>query len=139
MKTAVDILLYIWQLPQNIVGLALIPLYRKTRLCVMNYKGRKVYVYDKFPGGVSLGRYIHVDYWREHPDKEHSRMKLSENIRHEYGHCIQSKRWGPLYLFVPGMVSLIHNIFCNCEKHKHKSYYSIWPENEADRLGGVVR
>lgn len=138
MRAVIDILLYVWQLPQNLVGLSL-PLFYRTRLRTLDYKGKKVCIYDNFPGGVSLGKYIHLDYYRHYPSEEQLRISLSDSIKHEYGHCRQSERWGWLYLPGPGLVSGAHNLLCKCIKHKHKSYFNVWPENEADRLGGVTR
>ena len=38
--------------------------YEKTRLKTFRYKDHDVYIYDKFPGGISLGKYILLDYNR---------------------------------------------------------------------------
>ena len=74
---------------------------------------------------------------------------LSESLRgasydrvlaHEYGHSLQSLILGPLYLFAVGVPSFI---WCNLpyfqrmRKTKGKSYYSVYPENWADRLGKI--
>lgn len=34
------------------------------------YKDSTVYIYDKFPGGISLGQYIHVDFSKVNKNKE---------------------------------------------------------------------
>lgn len=120
-----NILLYIWQLPQNLAGLAMRSFYTADER--FGYRDAQVQISESFRSGISLGRYIIL------------KRNSETDVMHEYGHCRQSKRWGPLYLFVPGLVSLAHNIFCNCVNHKHGSYHNIWPENEADRLGGVER
>lgn len=117
--------LYLWQLPQNLLGILLSGCYKTTQK--FKYKDVVVRICPTFKNGISLGRYIIL------------KNKNKNTIKHEYGHCIQSKRWGPLYLFTVGIVSITHNKFCNCKKHKHGNYYNIWPENEADRLGGVTR
>lgn len=57
-----------WELPQSLLGLILLQFYKKTLLKTFYYKDQKVYIYDKFPGGISLGYYILVDYNREHLD-----------------------------------------------------------------------
>ena len=126
MNTVKKILLYIWQLPQNLLGLLLFALYKKGSKDVP-YKDVIIRFNPRFISGISLGKYILLNY----------NSKWAKE--HEYGHCIQSRRWGWFYLLVPGLVSLIHNVFCKCKNHKHQSYYNIWPENEADRLGGVKR
>ena len=89
-------LLYIWQLPQNIIGLLLFYVYYKD--------GNKVSWYDfkvnvkskKMKGGITLGKYIIIS--------------NVGSLNHEYGHTIQSKILGPLYLPVIGVRSLIHAI-----------------------------
>ena len=116
------ILLYIWQLPQNILGLLfLLCLKGKQELLVDNIR---FYYIDTFPGGISLGDYIILGY------------KNARSVRHEYGHCIQSRYLGWLYLPVVGLPSLLHAAFCECRKH---SYYDFWTEAWADKLGGVKR
>lgn len=74
-------------------------------------------------GGVSLGKYIIVNQWM--PTKE---------IMHEYGHCIQSRYLGWLYLIVIGLPSLLWAMF-----YRGKNYYSFYTERWADKLGGVNR
>ena len=62
-------------------------------------------------------------------------------IKHEYGHSIQSMILGPFYLIAVGIPSVL---WCHwpalAEKWKkgEVSYYSRYPENWADKLGGVT-
>lgn len=51
-------------------------------------------------GGISLGKYIIVSQWA-----------TQKTIMHEYGHCLQSKILGPLYLLVVGLPSILHAAF----------------------------
>ena len=148
MKTIKNILLYIWQLPQNLLGLLLVWIYSRKEIDGkpnlirrIEYKGRKVYIFEKFPGGISCGKYILVDYYRKARHSEYDRMKLSESICHEYGHCRQSKWWGPLYLPVPGLWSVANNIANRIMDALGRSYdyYKCWVEAQADKLGGVKR
>lgn len=127
MKLILQILLYIWQLPQNLVGL----------LVRLICKGEKkitigsivVYYLSSFPGGISLGSTIMVGTQNEFTAK------------HERGHQIQSKYLGPLYLLVIGLPSFIWAIlYTNIPAIKHRwSYYVFYPERWADKLGGVTR
>lgn len=59
-------------------------------------------------------------------------------LKHEYGHTIQSKILGPLYLLVIGLPSII---WAGCfKKYREKnkiSYYSLYTEKWANKLGGV--
>ena len=114
--------LYVWQLPQNLVGLLLRAIYKGND---NPYKTAIIRRSITMRGGISLGKYIIVSQW------------ASENTtKHEYGHCIQSKYLGWLYLPVVGLPSILHATFCKCRKH---SYYDVYPEKWADKLGGVNR
>lgn len=121
-KKVKNILLYIWCLPQNLLGLLFLLFIRgeeKHRLCNVTF-----YYSKTFPSGISLGKYIILGYKRE------------KSVRHEYGHCLQSKILGPLYLLVVGLPSIMHAALCKCRGH---SYYDFWCERWADKLGGVRR
>lgn len=123
-----NVLAYIWQLPQNLLGLlAVAILGGKSEMCF----GHKVYLTDEIDEdyclGVSLGNYI--IYERSDVDEQ--------SIKHEYGHQIQSLILGPLYLIVIGLPSLIWAAFRSSSSKK--SYCSFYTEKWADKLGGVER
>lgn len=140
-----NILRWTWELPQTLLGLCLLPFYKKTLLRIVKYRDQKIYIYDKFPGGISLGYYVLVDYNRRWIDNSSSlaqayRMKLKDSINHESGHGIQSRMFGPFYLLTVGLVSAGWNVLRRIsKKYKAMDYYSIWPERAADKLGGVIR
>jgi hypothetical protein len=117
-----SILLYLWSLPQNLLGLLLRAIYNGND---SQYEDAIVRRSTKMKGGISLGRYIIINQW-----------STKDTVMHEYGHCLQSKMLGPLYLLVVGLPSLLHAAFCPCKRH---SYYDVFPENWADKLGGVKR
>ena len=79
--------------------------------------------------GFSTGRYIFLHY----PNCD------EKTIRHECGHSSQSRRLGWLYLLVVGIPSVINNLRSRFDEHVWKTYYERYPENWADRLGGVKR
>lgn len=114
------VLAYIWQLPQNLLGLLFLLFIRGEERHTLN--GISFYYAKDFRGGISLGRYIILGDKRE------------RSVRHEFGHCIQSRMLGPLYLIVIGLPSLIHAWLCKCDDH---SYYDYWCEMWADKLGGI--
>ena len=58
MKELVDIILYLWQLPQNLLGLLLVAILKPED--VYDFFGSKVYYSHRMRGGISLGRYIIV-------------------------------------------------------------------------------
>ena len=131
-------LLWIWQLPQNILGLALwgIIWMQKRVVTVSNYDYSPYVVIwtNHTVFGVSLGRYVIVG--------EQARM-TSTTVPHEIGHCKQSRYFGPLYLFAVGIPSVIRNYRLPRRPgdwaDRQRWYYSGWPEKQADRLGGVKR
>ncbi|MCL2410056.1 MAG: hypothetical protein FWC97_00290 [Treponema sp.] len=65
---------------------------------------------------------------------------------HEYGHCKQSARLGPLYLFFIGIPSITRHLIARHWRKTEKKnndeivvwYYSAFPEKQADILGGVI-
>ena len=131
--------LFLWQLPQNIIG----------GICVLSYlhyrtfftsDGEIVELYFKncFNGGISLGDTIILDdvYWElfNLPDKA-----LIMMIDHEHGHQKQSRILGPLYLILIGLPSLIGSIVFKVFKIDRRHYFKLPWERWADKLGGVKR
>lgn len=123
------ILLYLWQLPQHLLGLLLILLSRSK-------KEGSYYVAQKFfNAGISLGRYIILQ----------EDCVYSNTVKHEMGHSIQSKYLGWLYLLIVGVPSITRNIYDRIFHKKwalfdrYKWYYEGFPEKQADKLGGVKR
>lgn len=117
-----NVLLYLWQLPQNLLGLLLRAIYKGKDSTYNEVLVRRT---TTMKGGISLGKYIIVNQWAN-----------KKTIAHEYGHCKQSLLLGPLYLLVIGLPSISHAAFCKCKNH---SYYDFFPEKWADKLGGVER
>lgn len=128
MKKLIEILKYVWQLPQMLA--AQIWYLVKKKSILYNSVGNFYTVYvGANRGGVTLGdriflsRYYHGEY-------------LNIIIAHESGHVKQSLYLGPLYLFVIGIPSLLwawsHKVIA-----PRKSYYWFYTEAWANRLGGV--
>ena len=122
------VLLYIWQLPQNMLGLLVILFSRASRDKQGDTWRTRYYF------GVSLGKYIVVN----------TKTPLTV-LRHERGHQYQSLYLGWLYLIVIGLPSVMGNLG---DRWFHKAwpwskryywYYSLPWEAWADKLGGVVR
>lgn len=122
MKNFKNILLYTWQLPQNLLGLLLRTIFKGYD---SEYKDVIVRRSTHMPGGISLGRYIIINQW-----------STDKTVMHEYGHCIQSRKLGWFYLLLVGLPSILHAALCKCRNH---SYYDVYPEKWADKLGGVNR
>lgn len=120
-----QIVLYLWQLPQNLLGLLLIAILRPE--ATLDFSGAKVYFSTRMRGGISLGRYIILKAGLGHPN----------NICHEWGHSRQSLYLGWLYLLIIGLPSLIWaSVY---DSGWRVSYYDFYTEKWADRLGGVQR
>lgn len=68
-----------------------------------------------------------------------------KTLLHEWGHAMQSMKLGWKYLFTVGIVSISRNIWDRImhmkwdTANRYMWYYTGWPENEADKLGGVTR
>jgi hypothetical protein len=64
-----------------------------------------------------------------------------ENRDHEYGHSLQSRLLGPLYLPIVGIPSELRVLYAFAHRHatgrRWAGYYDGFPEDWADRLGGV--
>ena len=115
-----NFLLYLWQLPQNLLGLIVI----KITNAKFN-ETRNIYQTKwKYKFGVSLGKYIIFS----------GRYKIID-VHHEQGHQKQSLYLGWLYLIIIGLPSVIGN---RCKLSNSKYYKLPW-ERWADTLGNVKR
>ena len=127
------ILLWIWQFPQNIIGLLILYVNKLNGYClkIKSKDGIEYYhVRHLNKCGVSLGNYIFLDYDNSLSD---------QLIHHELGHQKQSIQYGWLYLFIVGLPSIIGNIYGRIMKKDAKWYYNLPWEKQADKLGGVIR
>ena len=129
-----EVLLYIWQLPQNLLGLLMFLIYRHEKEC-HRLNGRRFYFTTEMPSGISLGNYIIMN-----------REDNEDGMKHEFGHSIQSRMLGWFYLLVIGLPSLLWNIIDSVVvtpiigyEKSYDLYYSMPWEHWADELGGVVR
>jgi hypothetical protein len=150
-----QILLFIWQLPQEVIGYIISRIWKRELVLlfddtISNVKateqenGVKIYVVSgeshknhkilRHLSAFSIGRYICI-----------SSHYNDVSVKHELGHSIQSRYLGPFYLFAVGIPSIYGNIV---DKTKHSNwssvekrmwYFNRYPENWADKLGGVKR
>lgn len=125
MKTVWEILLWIWQAPQNVFGL-LFRLFCRGKITRLT--GVDFVVCERFNGGISLGRTIIV---------KAPYSAIPDTWKHEYGHTRQSLYLGPLYLLIVGLPSLLWAWYWN--PSRGRSYHSFFTEKWADKLGGVER
>lgn len=122
----------IWEIPQNIVGAIVKKVCKATPLG--DYKDATVYSWNG-KNGVSLGKYIFVPFTKFTPDSP----SFMHYIQHEYGHTVQSRYLGWLYLPVISLPSLI---WAGCfDKYRKKTgvdYYDFYTESWANKLGGLT-
>lgn len=112
-------LLFLWQLPQNIIALIMCPFLGEKELIVFqDYCW--AFKCSKMEGGISLGNFIFLS-------KSHAKKETS--ILHEYGHTKQSHILGFLYLIIIGIPSLLNAMFGFT-----KCYYSWYTEKWANKL-----
>jgi hypothetical protein len=111
------ILYYIWQLPQHIVALCIIAIIWRN-IIIHKKEDSLIVISNSLMGGVSLGNYIFMP-------RENNNM-----LKHELGHSKQSRIFGPLYLIIIGIPSLLHNLIHRCFRHTSLKwdYYSFYTE-----------
>jgi len=141
----IKILLFLWQLPQHLVGLVLIWFTgAKKNGYQKKSNGDVVWFWEYEPknkftqylSGASLGQYIILPA---------ERAVDWNTVMHEHGHSKQSELLGLLYLLVIGLPSVCNNLY---DRYAHRTwsyedsvkwYYNRYPEKWADELGGVKR
>jgi hypothetical protein len=67
-------------------------------------------------------------------------LQHSQSIKHEYGHAIQSRILGPLYLIIIGIPSIIWAALYGSIIPRYKNnYYRFYTEKWADKLMNIKR
>lgn len=118
----IQILLILWQLPQCLVGLIMLPFLGKLRL-IRHENYCWIFEGKKMSGGISLGCFIFLSKYS---------AKKETTILHELGHVKQSHILGPIYLFIIGIPSILNATFKFTE-----CYYDFYPEKNANNLMGL--
>ena len=116
------ILYFLWQLPQNLFALLILPFLGKRKL-IRTEKYSYIFECNKMNGGISLGNFIFLST---------KSAKKEAVIQHELGHVQQSHMLGWLYLLIIGAPSLLNAVvgFTEC-------YYEWYTESWANKLAGV--
>ena len=115
--------LILWQLPQILVALVMIPFLGKMTY-IKKINDAWVFSCKNMRGAISLGCFIFLS---------EISAKKEATIQHEAGHVKQSHMLGWLYLFVIGIPSICWAAFGSSDK----CYYSFYTERWANKLGGV--
>lgn len=116
-------ILILWQLPQCLVGVLMLPFLGKLTLIEKrNYAW--AFRSPKMCGSISLGCFVFLEPYSS---------KRETIIAHELdGHTKDSKIWGPLYLFVIGIPSLL-----NAWLKLSICYYDFYTERRANYYAGL--
>lgn len=123
------IIWFLWGLPQNLIGGIMYLMFSWKAIKIEKYKDSVIVFLPGNVGAVSLGMFIFFF------ANFGSRTEYIK--RHEYGHSIQSKILGPLYLLVIGVPSIIWaSFFAEYRRRNKISYYDFYPEKWANKLGG---
>jgi len=136
-KFLVPAVLFIWELPQNLLGL-LVYAIMKSRRKILNTELEAHHLFiETHDTGVSLGWFI---FWT--PSGNRFEHYVNDCRMHEHGHSKQSVMLGPLYLIIVGIPSLSRVLYSRWYRKRYgqswKNYFNGFPENWADKLGGVI-
>jgi hypothetical protein len=120
------LLKYLWQLPQHLIALVLLAIYKLREHQDIRHFGDVTFIIDgdAKPGyhtAFTLGEYIFTNTTHQ------------GTLRHEYGHTLQSRILGPLYLLVIALPSLINETVQN-DDAETRFYTEAW----AVKLGGTT-
>lgn len=120
------ILDWVWELPQNLVGLIYKKLIKKKIVeSYLTTSNKNVSFLNTNRGGLSVGKYVFIS----------ERYSLVY-MQHELGHCKQSRMLGPLYFLVIGIPSFIHSVIHNYV-YEFDNYYDFYTESWANKLMGI--
>ena len=116
----INSLKWIWQFPQNMLGICLEGMLCNASTRGIKEDGNQTIWCSAFSSPMSLGDYLFM-----------SANATKESIEHECGHSRQSTILGPLYLLVIVLPSVIHNIvYSICNKLGLKwDYYKFYTEH----------
>lgn len=130
-----------WGFPQTFVGFLFFCIYARCEHGL--YRGAVVTYWDKGEG-LSLGLFLflprsaHLSSELSSADISDMRRERSARLHaHEYGHTIQSLFFGPFYLVIIGIPSLLWASFpplARRWRQGDRGYYSFITERFADRL-----
>lgn len=116
------VLLFIWQLPQNLVALVMLPFLGKLKK--IEYRNFcYAFEAERMSGGISLGNFIFLSPYC---------AKRETTVAHEFGHVVDSQRMGIMYLFIIGIPSILWATF-----HGSACYYDFFTESRANKNAGL--
>lgn len=130
-ETLMALAFFIWELPQNLAGAAVLTTaHWSEKIEKIEFEKDRIFIKTD-DLNVSLGSFV---FWQTGYEQKHK--------NHEFGHSLQSRILGPLYLLVAGIPSFCRLQYYRCYLNAQNNlgslgYYQGFPENWANRLGGV--
>ena len=128
----INILLGIWQLPQILLGLLLVAIFHNHEVYTNPYNHISVWV-------VHTGKWFGTACFSSGPVICVCDGARTDIYLHETGHSKQSIYLGWLFHIVVSIPSICRFWIKRWFKKDSKWYHSGYPENWADKLGGVVK
>ena len=126
----VNFFLAIWQLPQIIVGIVMLALFRNKTTYTNPNNGVTVW-------NINSGRVFGTACFSTGPIIVTCEGVKESTLLHETGHSKQSIYLGPLFHIVISLPSICRFWYRRIFNKSMKWYHSGYPENWADKLGGV--
>lgn len=132
-----EAVLFAWELPQNTLGALNYAVHQAQGGVARTTRERgRLFVELRGTGAVSLGWFVFFS------TTDNGFVPVGpENKDHEYGHSLQSRWLGPLYLPFVGLPSISRVAYAVGHRaltgRRWSGYYDGWPERSADLLGGV--
>lgn len=99
-----QLLLYLWQLPQNIIGFVILIISNPNRLHILE-DGTEVYFSSRVRGGLTMGRYVFINsgHYRKNVDESLKRDTVRQKA---IGMTRISRYFGWLVVFINSFSSL---------------------------------
>jgi hypothetical protein len=114
-----NILGWVWEFPQYLLGILVSLFVLRNMSLVSSFEKVTVISTEGHWGAISLGSFIIGDCLLK--------AEVGNKIfMHEFGHCLQSRRLGWLYLIVIGLPSF-------CSATFRKNHQTFWTERDANR------
>ena len=126
-----------WESPQTLAGLGNSHIRNMTgKVDRVDYLGSATFVISENMSkkwGVSLGNYININISGEITGSFKERVTTDPLFMHEFGHYLQSHRWGPAYLVGIGAPSLISQINdSKLDNPPFSTHSGYWAEKRAN-------
>lgn len=132
-----ELLFFIWELPQNLLGICFyLSFFLRKKIKSKYFERGRLFIELNSIGAISLGFFVFYTV------SDNNYVPVGpENKDHEFGHSRQSRILGPFYLILIGLFSemrvLYAFIYKVIKKKRWSGYYEGYPENWADKLGRV--